>query len=201
MGGLGAKQRRVVSRAAQPQHSAAAETAAVLISAAARGQDPGTKWIDCGYCQTRHIAFCGFTADYDSDAMQGHPNGDRKWVTCLQCGVPHAKRCDWDGADESTDSDEEVVCVICASAVDDEALECTECGEAVCNDCLGYIDPQATDCVLCGGCVGTCLVCDRSWSMEVDGCGDGESWIADGSVPNGDGDDELLTCPSCYLGQ
>ena len=102
MGGLGAKQRRAVSRTAQPQHSAAAGTTAVLISAAARGQDPGTKWIDCGYCQTTHIAFCGFAADDDSDATQRHPNGDRKWVTCLQCGVPHAKRCDWDGADEAT---------------------------------------------------------------------------------------------------
>ena len=83
----------------------------------------------------------------------------------------------------------EAVCVICAGAVDDEAFECTRCGEAVCEDCLGYIDPQATDYVLCGGCVGTCLVCDRSWSTEVDGCGgEGESWVADGFVPIGDDD-------------
>ena len=92
--------------------------------------------------------------------------------------------------------------VVWAGAVDDEALECTYCGEAVCNDCLGYIDPQATDCVLCGGCVGTCLVCDRSWSEEVDGGDNGESWFADQSVPNGDEEeDELLTCPSCHSGQ
>ena len=159
MGGLGAKQRRAVSRTAQPQPFCCRwNNTAGLTSAAARVRDPGAKWIDCGYCQTTHIAFCGFAADDDSDATQRHPNGDRKWVTCLQCGAPHAKRCDWDGADEATDSDEEAVCVICAGSVDDEAFECTRCGEAVCEDCLGYIDPQATDCVLCGGCMGTCLV-------------------------------------------
>ena len=42
-----------------------------------------SEWIDCGYCQTRHIAFCGFAANDDSDATQRHPNGDRKWVTYL----------------------------------------------------------------------------------------------------------------------
>ena len=34
-----------------------------------------SEWIDCGYCQTRHITFCGFSADDDSGLLPGsHTN-------------------------------------------------------------------------------------------------------------------------------
>ena len=62
---------------------------------------------------------------------------------------------------------------------------------------MAYLNVQ-DHVAICGDCVGTCGVCDRNWSEEVDGGDDTESWVATHDVVGGGEDGEQLTCPECY---
>ena len=159
MGGQAAKKRRAELRECPQQQAAAAGNTAGLYSAAVRTHGPDAGWIDCGYCKTFHVACCGFASADDADASRHHPNGDRKWVSCSLCGVPHAKRCDWDGAGEDSDlydlTDVDG-CAVCAGPLEDDAWDCDACGESVCNGCMAYLNMQ-DHIAICGDCVGTWL--------------------------------------------
>ena len=200
MGRQAAKKRRAELRDGLQQQAAATSKTAGLCSAAFKTHGPDADWVDCGYCKTFHVACCGFASADDADASRHHPNGDRKWVICSLCGVPHAKRCDWDGAGEDSDLydlGDVAGCAVCAGPLEDDAWDCDACGESVCNGCMAYLNVQ-DHIAICGDCVGTCGVCDRNWSEEVDGGDDTESWVATHDVVGGGEDGEQLTCPECY---